>query len=80
MVVETLVDLFLNFVMFAFESFNFFELPLSLISTLSNILAYGTWIIGIDVMALFVGSVVSWWTIHMSIGLIVWIWERLPLT
>lgn len=80
MIVETLVDLFLEVIINAFETFQFFSLPLDFISVLSTILAYGNWVVGVDVMALFAGSVVFWWVFHMSIGLIVWVWNKLPLT
>lgn len=80
MIGETLIDLCFRVFRLAFGAFEFFNLPTQLVGTLSTILAYGTWIVGVDIMALFVGSVLFWWTFKMSIGLIIWVWERLPLT
>lgn len=80
MIVENLIDLFFNVLSGLFSGFQFIGLPLDLISTLETILSYGVWIVGADIMALFVASVVFWWGVQMSIGLAVWVWEHLPLT
>lgn len=80
MIVESLIDLFLGIFRVAFGAIEVLSLPTDLIGALSTFLAYGNWIVGLDVMAVFVGSVVFWWVFKMSIGLIVWVWDRLPLT
>lgn len=80
MIGEALIDLFFTTMRWAFAGLEFVQLPTQIIGTLETILVYGVWIVGVDIMALFCASVVAWWAIHMSIGLIVWIWERLPLT
>lgn len=80
MVGEILIDLFFGIFNTLFSAIDVFQLPTQTVGVLSSILAYGNWVVGIDVMALFVGSVVFWWGVHMSIGLAVWLWEKLPLT
>lgn len=80
MIGEALIDFFFNILRWAFTGMEFVALPTQLINTLSTITVYGVWIVGADIMALFVASVIAWWAIPMSIGLIIWIWERLPLT
>lgn len=80
MIGEALINLFFGIFRMLFGTFELFSLPTQLISTLGTILAYGNWVVGIDVMALFVGSVVFWWGVHLSIGLAVWLWKMLPLT
>lgn len=80
MIGEMLIDLFFGILRTAFSSFELMHLPTDLISTLGNILVYGVWVVGVDIMALFVSSVLFWWTFKMSIGLIVWVWDKLPLT
>lgn len=80
MIGEALIDLFFGIFRLLFGALEFVNLPTQLISTLSTILVYGNWVVGVDIMALFVGSVVIWWGVHLSIGLAVWVWERLPLT
>ena len=80
MIGEALIDLFLGIFRVVFSGINFLSLPTELIGILSTILAYGNWVVGLDIMSLFVSSVVFWWAFKMSIGLIVWVWDRLPLT
>lgn len=80
MVGEVLIDLFLDMFSVLFGALQVLTIPVDLIGVLSTILCYGVWIVGGDVLAIFVGSVVFWWGVHLSIGLAVWVWERLPLT
>lgn len=80
MIGELFIDLFFGIFRILFGAFEIFNLPTQAISALETILVYGNWIVGVDIMALFVGSVVFWWGIHTSIGLVVWLWKLLPLT
>lgn len=80
MIGEALIDLFFGIFRLLFGAFELFSLPTQLISTLGTILVYGNWVVGVDVLGLFVGSVVFWWGVHLSIGLAVWLWKMLPLT
>lgn len=80
MIGELLIDLFLGIFRLLFGALEFVALPTQAISALGTILVYGNWIVGVDMLAFFVGSVVFWWGVQMSIGLAVWLWDRLPLT
>lgn len=80
MIVQTIVDFFFNTFSLAFSGLEIIGLPLSYINTLQSILCYGVWVVGADLIAIFVSMVVGWWTIKLAVGLIVWVWELLPLT
>lgn len=80
MIGEALIDLFFGVFRMVFGAVEFVGLPTQTIEALTTILAYGNWIVGVDIMVLFSATVVFWWGFKMSIGLIVWVWERLPLT
>lgn len=80
MIGEALIDLFLSIFRLLFGALEFINLPTQAIGALSTILVYGNWVVGVDILALFVGTVVFWWGVHLSIGLAVWVWEHLPLT
>ena len=80
MIVQSVVDLFFNTFSLAFSGLELVGLPLSAINALGSILSYGVWIVGADIMATFVAMVVGWWSIKLVVGLIVWVWELLPLT
>lgn len=80
MIVETLVEWACSLIGGLFSALEFVQLPLDLLGTLASILQYGSWIVGADILALFAATVVFWWGVHMSIGLAVWVWDKLPLT
>lgn len=80
MIVETIVDLFLGMLRAAFATFEVITLPTQTIGYLATFTAYGNWIVGLDIISLFCATIIFWWVAHMSIGLLVWIWEKLPLT
>lgn len=77
---EALIELFLSIMRLLFGAIEVISLPFDLIGVLANILVYGNWIIGIDLLGIFVGTVVFWWAVHLSVGFAIWVWERLPLT
>ena len=80
MIGEVLIDLCIGIFRGLFGVLEFVNIPYHLMGTLTTILAYGNWVVGADIMLLFVGSVVFWWGVHLSIGLAVWLWKMLPLT
>lgn len=80
MIGETLIDLCIGVLRGLFGVLEIVNLPTQLIGTLGNILVYGNWVVGTDVLLLFVGSVVFWWGVHLSIGIAIWVWKLLPLT
>lgn len=80
MIGEALISLFLSTFRLLFNGMEFIKLPVETISALSTLIVYGNWVVGVDILALFAGSVVFWWGVHLSIGLAVWVWNQLPLT
>lgn len=80
MIGEVTIDLFFNIFRLLFGAMELVNLPTHAITTLGSIIVYGNWIVGIDILALFVGTVVFWWGVQLSIGLAVWLWKMLPLT
>lgn len=80
MIGEILIDLFLNVFRLLFGAFEVVNLPTQVISTLSTILVYGNWVVGLDIMVLFATCIVFWWGFYATAGLAVWVWDRLPLT
>lgn len=84
MIGEFLIDVFFGIFERLISVIDFFQIPgetlTSSIAFLSQYMKYAHWIVGLDVLALFTGSIVFWWGVHLSIGLAVWVWEKLPLT
>lgn len=80
MIVENLVDFFFTLIEGLFRTFEIVSLPLDLVNVLTTITAYGVWIVGADLLAIFVLSVLAWWAFKFLVGVIIWLWELLPLT
>lgn len=80
MIVESLVDVFIDIMTWAFTQISLVPLPLAMMDVLFDILCYGTWVIGADFMAIFLSVVTGWFLARFTVGLIVFLWELLPLT
>lgn len=80
MIIEGTLDLFFSLLEMAFSGLEAIYLPTQLINTLSTLMCYGVWVVGVDVLGYFVSAVVFWWTLKFTVGLVVWVWELLPLT
>ena len=61
MIVSSLLDLFFSLMLGLFSGLDFVGLPLSWLNGLQNILAYGVWIVGADLMAVFISVIAFWW-------------------
>lgn len=61
-----------------FVGLDFILLPLDLINTLLAILQFGVWVVGADVLLLFSGSIALWWSAKLSIGVALWLYEKIP--
>ena len=80
MIVEGLLNVALSCVFGLFSLMEVVKLPVEIMGVLTTILQYGVWVVGADIMALVFATVTGWWTIKLTVGLAVFIWELLPLT
>ena len=80
MIIELLVDFGCNIISSLFDGLAFFSLPINLISVLYQILCYGSWVVGADLLLVFASCVVLWWGLKATVGLGIFIWKLLPLT
>lgn len=80
MIVEGVCSFACRLLYSLFSTLEIVTLPVDLISTLAHILQYGTWVVGADVLLLFTGSVALWWGVKASIGVALWLYDKLPLT
>lgn len=74
MIVSGLAGLFYKILLWALSGMEFVGLPFALINALQTILVYGVWIVGADILALFISTVVGWWTIKFTVGVVLWVW------
>lgn len=80
MIIESLINVAVTLFSGIISGLNFFSIPTDLIDVLATVCVYGNWIVGADVLLLFSGCIASCFLIKMSFGLILFIWEELPLT
>lgn len=80
MIVGSLLDMFFGLLNLFLEPISMLPLPADMIQTLTTISGYGVWVVGADLMSLIISTVMMWWTIKLTIGIVIWLWELLPLT
>lgn len=47
---------------------------------LLEIVCFGVWVVGVDLISLILSSAFLWLTTRLSVGLVLWIWDLLPFT
>lgn len=80
MIVQFFLDFAVNLFTGLFAVLDFVQVPIDIISVLATISGYGTWIIGSDVVLMICGSISFWLSFKLSVGVIKFIWQLLPLT
>lgn len=81
MIVESLISFFCGFLDLVLGGITaFVTLPVNLVQTLGTIVAYGSWVIGSDLLVIFAGCVLSWCMVKLTLGVVLFIWRLLPLT
>ena len=80
MIIEALFSWSCAFWQVLFSAFQLFDIPLNLIEVLADILCYGVWIVGFDLVSIIMANVVYWLTMKYVIGMCVWFWRLLPFT
>lgn len=80
MIVETLVSFTCNLIQALFSGLQAFTLPADALTVLLDIFCYSVWVVGIDLVAMIIGSIVGWLSFKFLAGLVLFIWRLLPLT
>ena len=78
--VEFFINMFVAFLDTLISTVSMVTLPIDMISALSTVSAYGSWIVGSDLLLLFATCVFTWTTIKIGIGLVLFVWRLLPFT
>ncbi|MFQ7128512.1 MAG: hypothetical protein ACLRQ1_01885 [Ruminococcus sp.] len=80
MIIETLINFAVGIFSAIISGLNFFSIPTDFINILATFCVYGNWIVGADILLLFAGCIASWFSIKIILGIVLFIWEELPLT
>ncbi len=79
MIIEFFLNIIVGFISGGLDSVgSVVTLPVEMISTLSTIWGYGTYILGSDLFLLCMSSFFFWFSVRFVIGLIVFIWHLIP--
>lgn len=80
MIIETVFSWACSFIQVLFSGLQILQLPANFINVLVDILCYGVWVIGADLIAIILSNVVFWLSLKFSVGVTVWLWRLLPFT
>lgn len=80
MIVETLLDLSMSAIQIIFSFFQVITLPTDLMTFLLDIICYGTWVVGADLMAIVMSTVTIFYGARFGAGLLLFLWRFIPLT
>ena len=80
MIFEFFINMFVAFLDTLISAVSMVTLPIDMISALSTVSAYGSWIVGSDLLLIFATCVFTWTTIKIGIGLVLFVWRLLPFT
>lgn len=61
-------------------SISLLPLPDQMFSVLSGITGYGCWVLGADMFLLVSACISGWFVIKITVGLVIFVWDLLPLT
>lgn len=78
MIWNVLIGFFLEIFKIAVDLISFIPIPIGAINVLTPILAYGNAIVGIDMMAVIIGNFIFWITFKASVGLVLFLYEKIP--
>ena len=78
MIWNVLIGFFLEIFKKAIDLVSFVSIPIDSINVLSPILAYGNAIIGIDMIGIIIGNFIFWITLKATVGLVLWLYEKIP--
>lgn len=81
MIVENTLGFMANLIALVTDTLpHFVAIPSDLMMVLGNIMSFGSYIIGADLLLIFASCVTFWTTVKISLGLFLFVWDLLPFT
>ena len=80
MIIEFFINMFVAFLDTLISAVSMVTLPIDMISAITTVSAYGSWVVGSDLLLIFATCVFTWTTIKIGIGLVLFVWRLLPFT
>jgi len=79
-IIEFFINMFVAFLDTLISAVSMVTLPIDMISAITTVSAYGSWVVGSDLLLIFATCVFTWTTIKIGIGLVLFVWRLLPFT
>lgn len=80
MILETLINIFCVMLDGLLSGFEYIQIPKQGIEALATVTAYGSYVVGADLLLCFASVVATWMLIKITVGVGLFIWRLLPLT
>lgn len=80
MIFEVLLGICKTILINAISSLGVLHLPLDIAAFLGTVTNYGAFCVGGDIMFMFTSSVMFWFGVKCSLGIVLFIWRLLPFT
>lgn len=80
MILETLINIFCVMLDGLLSGFKYIQIPKQGIEALATVTAYGSYVVGADLLLCFASVVATWMLMKITVGVGLFIWRLLPLT
>lgn len=80
MIVKVAIELLCGLITVTLNGFNAVNIPVNGIQVLSSFAAYGSYVVGADLLLMFCSCVLMWMSVKLTLGLVLFVWRLLPLT
>lgn len=80
MILETIINIFCVMLDGLLSGFELVQIPKQGIEALATVTAYGSYVVGADLLLCFASVVATWMLMKITVGVGLFIWRLLPLT
>ena len=80
MILETIINIFCVMLDGLLSGFELVQIPKQGIEALATVTAYGSYVVGADLLLCFASVVATWMLIKITVGVGLFLWRLLPLT
>lgn len=80
MILETIINIFCVMLDGLLSGFELVQIPKQGINALATVTAYGSYVVGADLLLCFASVVATWMLIKLVVGIGLFVWRLLPFT
>ena len=80
MILETIINIFCVMLDGLLSGFELVQIPKQGINALATVTAYGSYVVGADLLLCFAYVVATWMLVKLVVGIGLFVWRLLPLT